>query len=222
MKFYFHTTPNPFKTALMLEELGLDYETIPVDTRKGEQHKDAFRAVNPNGKVPAITEDDGTHIFDSNAIVLYLAQKHGQFLPEEKDMGETLSWFFWIATGLSPFSGQAVHFTRAHTESAYATRRYTREIARHYALLNERLEGRDWIAGDAYGICDIAAWGWVKMAPFVMEAEGGLSPYPNVAAWFERVNARPAVARVDELAQQHTFKQEMDEEAMRAMFPQNF
>ena len=223
MKFHFHTTPNPFKVALMLEELGVDYEAVPVDTRKGEQHAPDFTALNPNAKLPVIEDDDGTVVFDSNAIVLYLAQKHGRFLPDGgAATGEVLSWFFWIATGLSPYSGQAVHFTRVHKDSAYATNRYVREVARHYRVLDGRLAGRDWIAGDAYGVCDVAAWGWVRMAGFVMEADGGLAPYPNVQAWFDRVEARPAVARVKELQGRFSFKQEMDETAMRAMFPQNY
>ncbi|MEM7710103.1 MAG: glutathione S-transferase family protein [Pseudomonadota bacterium] len=220
MKFHFHTTPNPFKVALMLEELGLDYETVPVDTRKGEQHAPAFTALNPNAKLPVI-EDGETVVFDSNAILLYLAQKHGRFLPDG-DQGEMLSWFFFIATGLSPYSGQAVHFTRAHTDSAYATNRYVKEIQRHYRVLDDRLSGRDWIGGPDYGVADIAAWGWVKMAGFVLEAQGGLKDYPNVQAWFDRVSARPAAERANALATKFQFKQEMDEEAMRAMFPQNF
>ncbi|MGB3556763.1 MAG: glutathione S-transferase family protein [Jannaschia sp.] len=221
MKFHFHTTPNPFKVALMLEELGVDYEAVPVDTRRGEQHAPAFTSLNPNAKVPVIEEADGTTVFDSNAIILYLAEKHGQFLPTG-DRGEMLSWYFFIATGLSPYSGQAVHFTRAHTDSAYATNRYTREIARHYSVLDDRLSDRDWIGSDAYGVCDIAAWGWIRMAGFVMEADGGLAPYPNVQAWFDRVEARPAIARVKALQSRFDFKTEMDDEAMRAMFPQNY
>ena len=220
MKFHFHTTPNPFKVALMLEELGVDYEPVPVDTRKGEQHASAFTALNPNAKLPVI-EDGETVVFDSNAILLYLAQKHATFLPEG-DQGEMLSWFFFVATGIGPYSGQAVHFTRAHTDSAYATNRYVKEIQRHYRVLDDRLAGRDWIGGSEYGICDISAWGWVKMAPYVMEAQGGLADYPNVAAWFDRVNARPAVERANALATKFDFKKEMDEESMRAMFPQNF
>ena len=223
MKFYFHTTPNPFKVALMLEELGVEYETVPVDTRKGEQHSDAFRAINPNAKTPALEDDDGTVVFDSNAIVLYLAQTRGEFLPDGPGaMGEALSWYFWIATGLSPYSGQHVHFSRVHTDSAYATNRYRKEVARHYKVLDDRLSGRDWIGAADYGICDIAAWGWVRMAPFVLEADGGLDPYPNVAAWFARVDARPAAERARALATKFDFKKDMDETAMRAMFPQNF
>ncbi len=222
MKFYFHPTPNPFKVALMLEELGVPYEMVPLDTRKGEQHLPEFLAINPNAKTPAIVEDDGTPVFDSNAIVLHLAQKHGKFLPDAAGMGEMLSWYFFIATGVGPFSGQAVHFTRVHTDSAYATNRYVKEIARHYRVLNDRLATSEWIGGAEYGVCDINAWGWVKMAGYVMEGQGALAPYPHVAAWFDKVNARPAVARANALATQHEFKKENDEVAQRAMFPQNF
>ncbi|WP_308915342.1 glutathione S-transferase family protein [Jannaschia sp. LMIT008] len=220
LKFYYHTTPNPFKVALMLEELGIDYDTVPVDTRKGEQHAADFLALNPNAKLPVI-DDDGTVVFDSNAILLYLARKHGRFMPAETD-GQALSWFFFVATGLSPFSGQAVHFTRVHTDSAYATNRYEKEIARHYRLLDDHLASNEWIGGSDYDIADIAAWGWVAMAPFVLEAQGGLDPYPNVKAWFDRVNARPAAERAMALRTKFDFKQEMDETAMRAMFPSNF
>ncbi|SFI97041.1 glutathione S-transferase family protein [Jannaschia pohangensis] len=222
MQFYFHTTPNPFKVALMIEELGLSPEIIPVDTRKGEQHAPDFLKVNPNAKLPALV-DGSQAIFDSGAIILYLAQKHGKFLPTgDAAMGEVLSWFFFIASGIGPYSGQAVHFTRVHKDSAYATNRYSREIARHYKVLDDRLGASDWIGGADYGICDIAAWGWVRAAGFVMEGQGGLANYPNVQAWFDRVNARPAATRADEYAKKFEFKAEMDEAAMRAMFPQNF
>ena len=222
MKFHFHTTPNPFKVALMLEELGLSYDAVPVDTRKGEQHAPAFVRLNPNAKLPVIEDDDGTVVFDSNAIVLYLAQKQGRFLPDAAGMGEALSWYFFIATGLSPYSGQAVHFQMVHTDSPYATNRYVKEVQRHYRVLDDRLSGRDWIGADEYGICDIAAWGWARMGDRVLGAFGGLEPYPNVSAWFARVDARPAADAVKALQGRFDFKQEMDEEAMRAMFPQNY
>lgn len=222
MKVYFHSTPNPMKVALMIEELGLSPEVIPVDTRKGEQHAADFLRVNPNAKVPAIEDDDGQVVFDSNAIILHLAQTRGRFLPDATGMGEMLSWYFFVATGLSPYSGQAVHFTRVHTDSAYATNRYAREIARHYKVLDDRLAASDWIGGREYGICDIAAWGWVRIAGYVMEAGGALAPYPNVQEWFERVDARPAAERARAWATRFDFKKEMDEAAMRAMFPQNY
>ncbi len=222
LKFYYHTAPNPFKVALMLEELGVEYETVPVDTRKGEQHTPDFLKVNPNAKLPAI-EEDGTPVFDSGAILLHLAMKHGRFLPQgDAAMGEMLSWFFFIASGIGPYSGQAVHFTRMHTDSAYATNRYVKEVQRHYKVLDGRLAGRDWIGSDEYGICDIAGWGWVRMAGYVLEAQGGLADYPNVQKWLDRVEARPAVGRAKDLATKFDFKEEQDETAMRALFPQNY
>lgn len=222
IKFYFHTTPNPFKVALMLEELGLEYETVPVDTKKGEQHVPEYLAINPNAKLPAL-EQDGTVIFDSGAIVLWLAQQHGKFLPKDPQaMGEMLSWYFFIASGIGPYSGQAVHFTRLKPDDDYARNRYTKEITRHYKVLDDRLGTSDYLGGAEYGIADIVAWGWVRAAGFVLEFEGGLANYPNVQAWFDKVNARPAAIRAAALADKHVFKQEMDEEALRAMFPQNY
>ena len=115
IRFYFHPTPNPAKIALFLEETGLAYEVVPVDTSRGEQHTPEFRAINPNGKVPAIVDTNGpggreTRVFDSGAILLYLAEKTGQLLGSPDNRGELLSWLFYIASGLGPFSGQAVHF----------------------------------------------------------------------------------------------------------------
>ena len=121
IRFYFHPTPNPAKVALFLEEAGLSYEAIPVDTSKGEQHTPAFRAINPNGKVPAIVDTDGpggkeARVFDSTAILIYLAEKTGKFLGRPEDRPELLSWLLFIASGLGPFSGQAVHFQFAAPE----------------------------------------------------------------------------------------------------------
>lgn len=118
IRFYFHPTPNPAKVALLLEEAGLEYELVPVDTSKGEQHLPAYLAINPNGKVPAIVDTDGpggreVRVFDSNAILLYLAEKVGNFLGDPADRAELLSWLFFVSSGLGPFSGQAVHFQRA-------------------------------------------------------------------------------------------------------------
>jgi len=127
IKFYFNLAPNPTKVALCLEEMGLKYEIVPVDTRKGEQHTPEFLAINPNAKVPAII-DDGVTVFDSNAILLYLAEKTGQFLPgtSPKARGEMLSWLMFVASGIGPYSGQAVHFrTYAPKPNDYAVTRYT-------------------------------------------------------------------------------------------------
>jgi len=229
IRFYFHPTPNPAKVALLLEETGLAYEIVPVDTRKGEQHLPAFRAINPNGKLPAIVDTDGpggkdTRVFDSNAILIYLAEKTGQLLGKPEDRGELLSWLMFIASGLGPFSGQAVHFQHAAPEQVpYAINRYRREAERHYQVLNDHLAGRDFIVGDSYTIADISAWGWIDRAPIVMKgAEDPLVAFPEIKRWFAAVNARPAVARARQVGKGHAFKTEVDEEARRALYPSNY
>jgi GSH-dependent disulfide-bond oxidoreductase len=185
IRFYFHPTPNPAKVALFLEEAGLPYETIPIDTSKGEQHLAAFRAVNPNGKVPAIVDTDGpggkeTRVFDSTAILIYLAEKTGKFLGTSRDRPELLSWLLFIASGLGPFSGQAVHFQNVAPEGlGYAVNRYRREAERHYQVLNDHLSDRTFIVGDAYTIADMSAWGWLDRAVRVMKgADDPLARYP--------------------------------------------
>jgi GST-like protein len=229
IRFYFHPTPNPAKVALLLEETGLPYEIVPVDTRKGEQHLPAFRAINPNGKLPAIVDTDGpggknTRVFDSNAILIYLAEKTGQLLGKPEDRGELLSWLMFIASGIGPFSGQAVHFQHAAPEQVpYAINRYRREAERHYQVLNDHLAGRDFIVGDSYTIADISAWGWIDRAAIVMKgAEDPLAAFPEIRRWFAAINARPAVARARLVGKEHSFKTEVDEEAKRALYPSNY
>src|SRR5215510_172376 len=141
LKFYFNGSPNPSKVALFLEEAGLPFEPVAVDTRKGDQFKPEFLAVNPNGKVPAI-DDDGVIVFDSNAILLYLAEKTGKFLPANtpKGRGELLSWLMFVASGIGPFFGQAVHFKHFAPEKVdYANNRYQYEAQRHLGVLEGRL-----------------------------------------------------------------------------------
>jgi GST-like protein len=224
LKFWYNNAPNPMKVALMLEELGVPYEPIPVDTRKGEQHADAFRSVNPNAKVPAI-EDDGVVVFDSTAILLWLGDKHGRFVPTDASSparAETLSWLMFVASGIGPYSGQAVHFRVAAPEpKAYALNRYDFEAHRHWKILDDRLASRRWLAGDDYGIADMAFWGWARLVPFVMGVENPWTQYPNVKRLLDEISARPAAARVEALRNRHQFKTENDAEAMRAMFPQN-
>lgn len=221
IKFYFHHTPNPMKVALFLEESALPYQLVPIDVFKGEQHDQAFLAVNPNGKMPAI-EDDGVRVFDSNAILLYLGDKMGQFLGQPEDRAELLSWLMFVATGLGPFSGQSVHFRHYAPEKLpYAINRYHREAQRHYQVLDHHLKNKNYLAGDEYTIADMAAWGWVDRAPGVL-GDNALEEYPNLKRWFETVDSRPAVSRARQVGKYLTFKKEMDEEALRAMFPQNY
>lgn len=229
IRFYFHPTPNPAKIALFLEEAELPYEVIPVDTSKGEQHQPAFRAINPNGKVPAIIDTEGpggkeVRVFDSTAILLYLAEKTGKFLGAPEDCPELLSWLLFIASGLGPFSGQAVHFQFAAPEGLdYAVNRYRREAERHYQVLNDHLAGRTFIVGDTYTIADIAAWGWLERAPRVLKgAENPLAAFPNLKRLFETVDARPAAARASAVAKDYRFKTVVDEETKRALFPSNY
>jgi GSH-dependent disulfide-bond oxidoreductase len=229
IRFYYHPTPNPAKVALFLEETGLPYETIPVDTSKGEQHLPAFRAINPNGKVPAIADTDGpggneVRVFDSTAILLYLAEKTGKLIGSPDDRPELLSWLMFLGTGLGPFSGQAVHFQYAAPDGLdYAVNRYRREAERHYQVLNDHLEGRNFIVGSTYTIADISAWGWLDRASRVMKgAEDPLTAFPAIKRWFAEVDARPAVARAREVGKSHPFKKINDEETKRALFPSNY
>ena len=226
IRFYYHPTPNPMKVSLFLEEAGLPYEVIPVDTRRGEQHAPGFRAINPNGKLPAIVDTDSgsdVRVFDSTAILIYLGEKTGTFMGSAADRGELLSWLMFIASGIGPYSGQAVHFQRAAPEQLpYAINRYRREAERHYAVLDTHLAGRSFIVGDGYTIADISAWGWIDRAAIVLGGSDPLDAYPNIRRWFQAINARPAVARARAVGSDHVFKQEMDDDAKRAMFPSNY
>ncbi|WP_343612703.1 glutathione S-transferase N-terminal domain-containing protein [Novosphingobium sp.] len=221
LKFYFHPSPNPMKSALLLEELGLPYELIAVDTFKGEQHSEAFRAINPNAKVPALVDGDAT-VFDSQAILLYLAEKTGRFLPSDPAArAQALSWLMFVGTGLSPFSGQAVHFLHHAPEAIpYARNRYLKEVERHYRVLDERLAGHRYLAGDEYSIADIALWGWANIAGYIL-GEDPLAAYPHVKRLHEEISARPAAERARALKETLTLKADFDEETRRALFPQN-
>ena len=229
IRFHFHPTPNPAKVALYLEEVGLPYELIPVDTSKGEQHLAAFRAINPNGKVPAILDTDGpggkeVRVFDSTAILLYLAEKTGKLLGAPTERPELLSWLLFIASGLGPFSGQAVHFQFAAPDGlAYAVNRYRREAQRHYQVLNNHLAAREYIVGGTYTIADISAWGWLDRASRVLKGDSDpLGPYPHLKRLFQTVDGRPAALRARAVGANHDFKKVNDEETRRALFPSNY
>ena len=221
IKFYYHPSPNPAKVALFLEEAALPYEVVPVDTRKGEQFAPAFLAINPNAKTPAITDGDAT-IFDSNAILLYLAEKTGKFLPDDTPAarGQMLSWLMFVASGVGPYAGQAVHFKHFAPAFPYAINRYEHEARRHFAILDAQLAKHRYMLGDTYTIVDMAVWGWSRALPFVLGAEAW-SEFPNLKRLFDEINARPAAERANALKDKHTFKADMDEEAKRFMFPQN-
>jgi GST-like protein len=219
IRFYYHPSPNPAKVALFLEESGLPYEVVPVDTRKGEQFDPAFLAVNPNAKTPAITDGDAT-VFDSNAILLYLAEKTGQFMPPDTPVmrGQLLSWLMFVATGIGPYSGQAVHFRHFAPEPKdYAVTRYVFEAKRHYGILDARLARQPYMVGDTYTIVDMAVWGWARALPRIL-GDDVWAGMPNLKRLFDEINARPAAERAEALGKRHAFKAEMDEEARRNMF----
>jgi GSH-dependent disulfide-bond oxidoreductase len=222
IKFYYHPSPNPAKVALLLEETGLPYELVPVDTRKGEQHEAAFTAINPNAKTPALVDGDAV-VFDSNAILLYLAEKTGQFLPPDtpEARAQMLSWLMFIATGIGPYSGQAVHFKHFAPEpKAYAVNRYDFEAWRHWKIIDQQLAQHRYMLGETYTLVDMAVWGWARAVPFVLGATAW-EQLPNVKRLLDEINTRPAAQRAEALKAKHAFKTEMDDEARAVMFPQN-
>jgi len=223
IKLYFSHAPNPVKVALFLEEAGIEYEIITVDGKLGEQHSPDFLKINPNAKVPAIVDGDVT-VFDSTAILLYLAEKTGRFLPRDNDVarGELLSWLLFVASGVGPFSGQAVHFRHfAPGSNPYAENRYDFEARRHWRLIDERLAKDRYMLGDQYTIVDMSVWGWGVRIPFML-VEETMAGYPNLGRLLEEISARPAAKRVEALKDRHKFKVEMDDQAKRYMYPQNY
>jgi GST-like protein len=197
---YAERSPAVYKVAVMLEECALDYRIEPVSVSLGQQHAPAFKALSPNGKVPVLVDhaplDQGAPVtlFESGAILLYLSDKVGRFLPAEpRSRAEVMQWHFWQSSGLSPMSGQAIHFTRYAPESVkeYGSVRYKNEVLRLYGVLNQRLEGRDFICGD-YSLADIGTYPWVVVHD---RFDFDLDVYPALARWYASVSARPTVRR---------------------------
>ena len=224
LKFYYNTGPNPMKVALCLEELGLEYEAIPLDTRKGDQHTQSYVDINPNAKAPSLI-DNGNVVFDSNAILLYLGEKTGNFMPDNslKSRADLLSWLMFVATGVGPYSGQSVHFQHMAPEKIkYAINRYVYEAERHYDILDKRLDQNKYMLGDTYTIVDMCVWGWARMLPKVI-AEGELEKRKNLNRLMTEINNRPASKKALNISatNNHSFKVEIDEEASKFMFPQN-
>ncbi len=225
LKFYYNAAPNPMKVALLLEELGLPYEPVPVDTRKGEQFSAEYLKVNPNAKVPAIVDGD-VRMFDSNAILLFLADREKRFVPldtKSAARGDMLAWLMFIASGIGPFSGQSVHFRNVAPEpKEYALNRYDFEANRHWKLIEDRLAGSRYMLGEEYSIVDMAFWGWARLVPFVLgTGDATWTTYPQIKRLLDEINTRPAAARAEALKTRHAFKTENDDEAKRFMFPQN-
>jgi len=191
---YYFPSPNTWKVSIMLEECGLPYRLIPIDTLAGDQFKPEFLRISPNNKVPAIVDHDGdggaVSLFESGAILLYLAEKTGKLLPAAgAPRARALEWLFWQVGGLGPIAGQTHYFRRNAPDNIQAVERFTNEAARLYRVMDSRLEGRDYLADD-YSIADIACWGWVWFHD--MHAQD-LSAFPNVARWHANIGNRPAV-----------------------------
>ena len=196
---YYWTTPNGHKITLFLEEAGLEYTIKAVNIGKGEQFDPAFLAISPNNRIPAIVDhapaDGGKPIsvFESGAILLYLAGKTGKFIPKDlRGQVTVLEWLMWQMGGLGPMLGQNHHFANYAPEKIpYAIERYTKETSRLYAVLDKRLAGRDFIAGKQYTIADMAAYPWV-----IPDRQGqDIDTFPNVKRWLAAIRARPATAR---------------------------
>jgi len=192
--FYTWTTPNGRKVSILLEELGADYAVHPINISKDEQKAPDFLKISPNNKIPAIVDHDtGTALMESGAIMWYLAEKHGKFLPSDpQDRPQVMQWLMWQMGGLGPMAGQVHHFLHFNPGKApYAEERFAAEVKRLYSVLNTQLEGRDYICGE-YSIADMACWPWVSR----YEWQGiDLVDYPAVRAWYQRLLARDAVQK---------------------------
>jgi GST-like protein len=191
---YTWTTPNGRKVSILLEELGIDYNVHSINIGKDEQHSPAFLKISPNNKIPAIVDHDtGVSLMESGAIMVYLAEKYGRFLPEgQAARAEVMQWLMWQMGGFGPMAGQAHHFLHFNPgKAAYAEDRFGAEVKRLYSVLDKQLEGRDHICGE-YSIADMACWPWVSRYEW---QQIDLADYPNVRAWYQRLRAREAVQK---------------------------
>jgi len=188
-------TPNGRKITIMLEELGLDYTMHTINIAKDEQFGADFLAISPNNKIPAIIDsDNGQTLFESGAILMYLAEKTGKFMPtEDKARWATIEWLMFQMGGVGPMMGQTHHFVKYNPDkSEYASDRYLNETKRLYKVMDERLADNDWLNGDSYSVADIATWPWIARHDWQTV---DLNDYPNVARWYKTIAERPATQR---------------------------
>ena len=220
---YHWPTPNGHKITISLEEAGLPYRLHPVDIGKGEQFKPDFLKIAPNNRIPAIVDNDPADggapvsLFESGAILLYLAEKTGKFIPKDlRGRAEVLQWLFWQMGGLGPMSGQNGHFAiYAPEKIPYAIDRYVKETNRLYGVMNKRLADRPFLAGD-YSIADIASYPWV--VPYERYGQT-LEDFPHLKRWFEAIKARPAVQKVY-AAVAPSYQKPMTDEERKVLFGQ--
>src|SRR5262245_655176 len=225
IELHYWPTPNGHKITMLLEELDLPYEIKPVDISAGDQFKPEFLRISPNNRMPAIVDhapaDGGAPIsvFESGAILLYLAEKTGRFLPaDRRHRTIVMEWLFWQVGGLGPMAGQNHHFSQYAPEKiSYAIDRYVRETNRLYGVLDHRLAGRAFVAGGDYSIADIAAYPWI--VPHKRQAQN-LDDFPNVKRWFETIRARPATIRAYEKGKPWMGRPAVTEEGKKILFGQ--
>jgi GST-like protein len=224
IELYYWTTPNGHKITMFLEETGIPYTIVPVNIGAGEQFKPDFLAISPNNRMPAIIDREPQgggapiSVFESGAILLYLAEKIGRFIPSDlRGRVEVLQWLFWQMGGLGPMAGQNHHFSQYAPEKIpYAIERYVRETNRLYGVLNKRLADRAFVAGD-YSIADMAAYPWI--VPYERQGQN-LDDFPHLKRWFEEIAARPATIRAYERGKEINTQPTMSEEAKKVLFGQ--
>ena len=224
---YYWTTPNGHKITMFLEEAGLPYRIVPVHIGRGEQFKPDFLRISPKNKMPAIVDHapaDGGEplaVFESGAILLYLADKIGRFIPADlRGRNMALQWLFWQMGGLGPMAGQNHHFVQYAPEKIpYAMDRYVKETARLYAVLDKHLsDGREFITGSEYSIADMACYPWIVLYEWQSQK---IEDTPHIAAWFERIKHRPATERAYARAQEINTAPVIDDESRKLLFGQS-
>ena len=220
---YAWPTPNAHKVSIMLEECALPYNVIAVDINKGEQFTPAFLALNPNNRMPVIVDPDGPEgrlitVFESGAILIYLAEKTGRFLPPEgEDRYAVLQWLMFQMGGLGPMAGQAHHFRQqmGGVEVPYGIERYTKEVGRLYGVMDRRLGEVPYLAGRDYSIADMACWPWARPS----RRQGhDKADFPHLKRWFDEISLRPAVQAGMKLLEEHRGNREMTDQAREALF----
>ncbi len=225
IELHYWPTPNGYKITIMLEECGLPYEIKYVNINTGEQFEPSFLAIAPNNRMPAIVDPEGPggkpiSVFESGAILQYLGRKTGKFYPkDERGRVAADEWLFWQMGGLGPMAGQAHHFRNyAPQQVPYGIDRYTNEVNRLYGVMNNRLGQHEYLAGD-YSIADMASYPWVR--PYKNQGQD-LAEFPNLDAWFKRIQARPAVARAVKVGEEVRGKVDLatDKAAQAVMFGQ--
>lgn len=221
---HYWPTPNGRKVTIMLEEVALPYRVVSVDIGRGEQFRPEFLAISPNNRMPAIVDHDPPSgdapisVFESGAILMYLAEKTGKFMPQDtRGKYEVIQWLMWQMGGLGPMAGQAHHFREYAPEKIpYGIDRYTKEVNRLYGVMNRRLTDREYLAGD-YSIADMAAWPWV--VPWKTQGQN-IDDFPHLKRWFDAIAVRPAVERGRAVGRDLARNNPMDDEARKVLFGQ--